>query len=108
MVDLVEPSGEVYVRGYVVVYVLKIGVLVEMGYVLEATGAQVVHADHAIAFPEEALAQVASDEPRPAGDERSLLLAARHDRSPGTADPPRRRCRGRGRCVRPRGASAVP
>jgi hypothetical protein len=67
VIDLIQPSSRiVYVGGNVVVDVLEIRVVLEVGDVLGAPGAQVVHADHAIAFfEEEPLAQVAPDEPRP-------------------------------------------
>src|SRR5918998_722059 len=81
VVDLVEAPGQVYVRRDVVVDVLEVGGVTQVGDVIQATGAEVVHADHAVSFGEQPLAQVAAHETRAAGYQGTGGLPS-HGRSP--------------------------
>ena len=65
MVDLVQPPWLVYIGGRIVLNVLEGRVVLEVGDVLKASGARVVHADHPVALREPPLGEVAPAKPRP-------------------------------------------
>jgi hypothetical protein len=65
VVDLVESTRTVYVRGHVVIDVFEACIVLQVSDVLHTSGAEVVHTDHAVALKEEPLAQMAPDKPGP-------------------------------------------
>jgi len=56
-----------------VVYVLEVCLAFEVGHVLKGAGSEIIHTHYAVAFREEALAEVATKEARPSRNQRPFL-----------------------------------
>lgn len=72
MQDVVDPALHVYILGHVVLDKRKPLVSEEMGDIVHVARDQVVHADDVMSFFDKKIAEVASEEARPAGNQRTL------------------------------------
>jgi hypothetical protein len=89
VVDLLQAASELEGRGNVVLDILEGRVFIEVGDVPFCAGAEVICADHVVAFGEETLAEVATEETGAARDERAGTAASvlTHVRSPCSVYP---------------------
>jgi hypothetical protein len=75
----IELAGNVDVVRHVVVDERETTATGQVGNVIDATGAKVVHGDYLVALIEKSIAQVRADETSPAGDENAHRPSARQD-----------------------------
>ena len=71
MLDLLQPPRVVEANSHITFHELEAAIVLQVGYILWASGKHVVYTDDLIALREEPLAQqVTPYEPRPARDQR--------------------------------------
>ena len=81
MEDVVDLAVDLDRLGDIVLDEPETGVLEQACDVSASAGQQIVHADDLVAVAQETLAEMRSDEPRPAGDDRSQRVPSRTGKS---------------------------